>query len=61
METQITLSILEAAKALGIGRSTLYVLIREGRLPVKKLGIRTLILKADLDAFIAALPAGGPK
>ena len=42
-------------------RRNLYVLIREGSLPVKKLGIRTLILKADLDAFIAGLPAGGPK
>lgn len=51
-----TLSIAETTKVLGVGRSTLYALIKEGRLPVRKLGTRTLILKVDLDDFIAALP-----
>lgn len=54
-----TLSIAEVTKALGVGRSTLYALIKEGRLPVRKLGTRTLVLRSDLEAFIEALPALG--
>lgn len=42
----VSTSVNEAAKALGIGRTSIYQLIREGRLEVVKLGRRTLI-KAD--------------
>lgn len=45
MET-IATSVNDAAKALGVGRTSIYQLIREGRLEVVKLGRRTLI-KAD--------------
>lgn len=45
MET-ISTSIIDAAKALGISRTSIYGLIREGRLEVVKLGRRTLV-KAD--------------
>jgi excisionase family DNA binding protein len=51
------LSIIEAARTLGIGRSTIYSLISEGRLPIRKIGRRTLIFRSDIDAFIAALPS----
>lgn len=51
-----THSITETARLLGIGRSTLYVLIKDGRLPARKLGKRTLILHEDLERFIASLP-----
>jgi len=54
-----TLSIAEATKVLGVGRSTLYALIKDGRLPVRKLGSRTLVLSTDLATFITALPASG--
>jgi excisionase family DNA binding protein len=50
------LSIIEAARTLGIGRSTIYRLIGEGRLPIRKIGRRTLILRSDIDTFIEALP-----
>tara|TARA_R110000744_G_scaffold333820_2_gene439271 strand:+ start:293 stop:481 length:189 start_codon:yes stop_codon:yes gene_type:complete len=50
------LSIAQTARLLGIGRSTLYCIIKDGRLPVRKLGKRTLILREDLERFIAELP-----
>jgi excisionase family DNA binding protein len=36
-------SINETAKALSLGRTTIYALIREGRLETIKLGRRTLV------------------
>jgi len=36
-------SINEAAKALSLGRTSIYALIREGRLETIKLGRRTLV------------------
>ncbi len=59
MHDKPTLSIAEATRIIGIGRSTLYSVIKEGRLPVRKLGKRTLILRADLERFIATLPTKG--
>lgn len=41
-----TLGVPEIAAALGIGRSTVYELINEGRLPTLKLGRRTLTRSA---------------
>ena len=49
-------SVDEALAKLGIGRDFFYRLIREKRLPARKLGKRTLILASDLDAFLEALP-----
>ena len=43
---QLACSINEAAKALSLGRTSIYALIGEGRLEVFKLGRRTLV-KAD--------------
>ena len=56
MHNNSALSIMEAARILGIGRSTLYGLIKQGQLPTRKLGKRTLILKSELETFIDALP-----
>ncbi len=39
----ITTSINETAKALGLGRTSIYALIRAGRLKSVKLGRRTLV------------------
>jgi excisionase family DNA binding protein len=49
-------SVPEALAKLGIGRDKLYGLIREGRLPARKLGRRTLIVASDLEAFLKSLP-----
>ena len=59
MHEQTLFSINEAARILGIGRSTLYVIIKDGRLPVRKLGKRTLIHRADIDLLVDTLPRGG--
>jgi excisionase family DNA binding protein len=56
MQDNPMLSVAQAVRILGIGRSTLYTLIKEGRLPVRKLGNRTLIMRVDLEQFIAELP-----
>jgi excisionase family DNA binding protein len=53
----VSLSIPEAVKASGIGRTTLFDLIKTGRLPAKKLGARTIILRSDLEAFVVNLPS----
>jgi len=47
MEPILT-SVAEAAKALGIGRTSIYALIREGRIDVVKLGRRTLVKLASI-------------
>ena len=56
----VSLSIPEAVKASGIGRTTIFDMIKTGRLPAKKLGARTLILRSDLEAFVASLPSRTP-
>lgn len=52
---RLAYSLSDAHKALGISKSTLLTLIREGKLPAKKLGARTLILKQVLEDFVAGL------
>lgn len=53
---RLTYSIPEAAHALGISRSTIYALIRDGALQPVKLGTRTLIPAAGIDRLLN----GGP-
>ena len=52
---QLSLSIEEAKKATGFGRTKLYEAINQGLLPAKKYGKRTIILKKDLEGFLAEL------
>ena len=44
----------EAAQASGIGRTSLYELIGSGRLKAFKAAGRRLIMRADLEAFLAS-------
>ena len=53
----LSLSIEEARAMTGLGRTKLYQLINSGDLKARKLGKRTIILKDDLDAFLASLEA----
>ena len=50
------LSVSEACRVAGIGRTKIYEAISDGRLKARKLGKRTLVLRADLRAFLSSLP-----
>jgi len=50
-------SIPEAAEVASIGRTKIYEAIKSGNLVARKHGKRTIILRDDLRAFLAALPA----
>lgn len=51
------LSIWEASALAGIGRTKLYQAIRDGSLPARKYGKRTIVLRTDVVRFLEALPA----
>jgi excisionase family DNA binding protein len=51
-----TLSIPQAGKFLGCGRSLIYSLIGSGDLPARKLGRRTVVLRRDAEALLERLP-----
>ena len=51
-----TLSILQAGRFLGCGRSLIYSLIGSGDLPARKLGRRTVVLRRDAEALLERLP-----
>lgn len=50
----LTVSISEAAKALGLGRTTIYAMIADGRLEAIKLGRRRLVAVEFLRRLVAA-------
>jgi len=52
------LQVPDAVRISGLGRSSIYAAMKEGKLPYRKAGRRTLILVDDLRRFIEALPAG---
>ncbi|HEY7747535.1 MAG TPA: excisionase family DNA-binding protein [Aestuariivirgaceae bacterium] len=53
---EIAISIVEAARRAGVGRSSIYEAIWRGELPIRKCGRRSLILIDDLKAWVSALP-----
>jgi excisionase family DNA binding protein len=55
MSTTLTLTVEEAARALGIGRSLAYELARRGELPTLRLGRRLLVSKAALDRMLSSI------
>lgn len=50
----IAVSINDTAKALSLGRTSIYALIREGRLETIKLGRRTLIKAESIRRLVEA-------
>jgi excisionase family DNA binding protein len=60
-ETKRALSVPEAAKAAGVGRTTLFEAIRNGHIAAKKVGRRTIILIDDLDGWLKSLPKSTEK
>jgi excisionase family DNA binding protein len=49
---RLSYSVAEASKVIGLGRTTLYDLIKKGRINPIKVGQRTLIRHTDLEALI---------
>lgn len=52
MTDKLSYSVNEAVKASGIGRTTIYELIKAGELKPAKIGTRTLILRRDLEGML---------
>ena len=52
----IALSVKDAAKSLSLSKSRLYELISEGQIEARKIGGRTVIPYASLQALVASAP-----
>jgi predicted DNA-binding transcriptional regulator AlpA len=50
------LTVPEALFSYGVGRSKFYLEVKAGRIPLRKLGKRTLVAVDDMEAWAAALP-----
>lgn len=50
------MTIKDACAAAGIGRTSIFQAIREGKLQVRKAGRRNIVLTEDLRAFLHRLP-----
>ena len=57
----LAISIAEAVRMSGLGRTSLYAAIAAGRLRTRKSGRRTLVETAALRRFIEALPESGSR
>ncbi|TRD11112.1 helix-turn-helix domain-containing protein [Erythrobacter insulae] len=55
---QLTVSVSAAAKALGLGRTTVYALIKQRKIETIKVGRRTLLTTASLRRLINDETAG---
>lgn len=53
---EIAISIVEAARRTGVGRSSVYEAIGRGDLKIRKNGRRSLVLVDDLKAWVLAMP-----
>ncbi|PCJ99159.1 MAG: hypothetical protein COA45_06885 [Zetaproteobacteria bacterium] len=60
LEDRLYVRVKEACKIMGMGHTALYNKIKEGRLPVKKSGKKTLIAVKDIHAWFDALPYKAP-
>ncbi len=57
----IAVSINDAARALGLGRTSIYSLINDGKLEARKLGRRTLVTTESIRALIDGAAVIGGK
>jgi excisionase family DNA binding protein len=55
-EDKKAVSVNEAASLAGVGRTTLFSEIRNGRLIARKVGRRTIITTEALDSWLLSLP-----
>jgi len=59
MSERMTLSVVEAAQQLGIGKNTAYALVRRGDLPHIRIGGRIRVPAEQLKAWVNAHATGG--
>ena len=57
MESEKLVSIADAQKQLSLGKTYVYQLLAEGKIPAVKIGKRTCIRSSDLNKFIEGLDA----
>ena len=59
---RLAVTITDAARMSAIGRSKLYEFIKDGRLPIVKVGAKTLVRVDTLNALLKSLeaPDGAP-
>jgi excisionase family DNA binding protein len=56
LQSRMAFSVDEAAQQANVGRDKIYAAIRDGSLPARKAGRRTLIRRCDLEAYLSNLP-----
>jgi hypothetical protein len=57
LNEKLALTVADAALLASVGRSQIYAAVSSGELAARKRGCSTLILPADLTAWIASLPS----
>jgi excisionase family DNA binding protein len=57
MQIPIAVTIPEAVRLSGMSRSSIYLALKNEAITARKAGRRTLISFADLQAYLASLPA----
>ncbi|WEK59408.1 MAG: helix-turn-helix domain-containing protein [Candidatus Brevundimonas phytovorans] len=55
-DNKLAYSPAEAAEALGVGRSTIFDLMKNGQLRRVKIGAKTVIPRSSLEALLAETP-----
>jgi excisionase family DNA binding protein len=60
LSEKLSYTIAEAARALGIGKSTIYLALASGKLSARKCGSRTLLLADELRRYTSSLPPARP-
>lgn len=56
---KIAVTIREATMLSGLGKTTIFDLLKREKLTRRKAGRKTLILLAELQAYVESLPTGG--
>lgn len=59
MADRLTVTVEEAAALLGVGRTLAYELVKEGRIPVLRLGKRCVVPRAALTRMLEAAASEG--
>ncbi|WP_298090013.1 helix-turn-helix domain-containing protein [uncultured Sphingomonas sp.] len=59
-DEQLAYSINDGARRANISRAEMYRILKRGDLRAKKQGRRTVVLHADLDAYLSGLPDYSP-